>query len=58
MRPDLARLSERRSSLWYRDHGQVKGVNCAWEVAKVVTVDGWEILHHQKDGWNMLKHYK
>ena len=57
MRPDLARLSECRSSL-YRDHGQVKGVNRAWEVAKVVTVDGWEILHHQKDGWNMLKPYK
>jgi hypothetical protein len=24
----------------------------------VTTVDGCEILHHQKDGWNMLKPYK
>ena len=24
----------------------------------IATVDGCEILHHQKDGWNMLKPYK
>jgi hypothetical protein len=28
------------------------------EMISVHTVDGCEILHHQKDGWNMLKPYK
>ena len=24
--------------------------------SSIDTVDGWEIMHHQKDGWNPLNH--